>query len=515
MTDLAKALDAACRESFDAFAFKAFSIIEPGTPYQWNWHIGCIAEHLEASFRGEIRRLIINVPPRCLKSVLVGQMFPAWAMGKEPNHKFIGASYAHSLAERNVVKARQIMLDEWYARCFPETLLSRDQNQKDYFTTSKNGQYKGTGIGGSITGFGCDTLLIDDPINPKEAASDTIRLNAVEEIRSTLFSRFNDQKNGRLIMIMQRLHEADPTGELLRQGDCTLLKLPAEAKTSVHIRLGDREWGMEQGELLSERLPSDVLDQLRMDLGEYHYVGQYLQEPVPVGGGEFKHDWPQRYQHGGVKPKEMNIAILVDPAGGEEMNKRKKKNSDWTAMMVIGLAPDNNYYWLDGIRDRFNPTERVEMLFLLHRKWNGLTGKPPKVGYEKYGMMTDTHYIREKQRMDAYNFPIIELGGTNKAGGFKEERIRRLIPDLQQGRWYYPPTMDYVDGEGRKFDLVHELINSEMKSFPRARHDDMLDAMSRIYDEELGMVFPRAKTSMTSAAVESAYRNESTDWMDW
>jgi len=492
--------DALCRENLEVFLQRAFRVLEPGTAFEYNWHIGCIAEHLESSFRGELPKLIINIAPRFLKSVIVGQIYPAWAMGKEPHHQFIGASYAHSLAERNVMKCRQIMQDDWYQRLFPETVISKDQNTKDYFTTTQAGQYKGTGIGGTVTGFGCKTLIVDDGLSPKEGASATIRENTNDEIRSTLFSRFNDSRDARFIMIMQRIHENDPTGNLMRDGGYHLLKLPAEAKQSVHISLGDKTWDMKEGDYLDPiRSPKSVLDEKRQQLLEYNYVGQYLQDPVPIGGGEFKPEWVQHYSQGAIKPKEMNIVILVDPSGGEEVNKKKKKLSDWTAMMVVGLAPDNNYYLLDAVRDRLNPTDRINTLFMLHRKWNSLSSKPPKVGYEKYGMMTDTHYITEKKKQDAYNFPVIELGGSMA----KEERIRRLIPDMQNSRWYFPDTLLYVDGEGRKFDLVQEIIKSEMATFPRARFDDMTDALSRVYEEDLSMVFPKPKLGMVDKALRA------------
>mgnify|MGYP000719435779 CR=1 FL=1 len=510
MSEEIRLFDAVLRAKLYPFMFKAFEVIEPATALEDNWHIGCIAEHLEASFNGEIQWLIINEPPRCLKSVQVAQLFPAWVMGQEPSHQFICASYAHALAERNVIKTRQIMQSLFYHGLFPETLLSKDNNRKDFFTTTQNGQYKGTGIGGSITGFGAKTLLIDDPVNPMEAMSDTVRVTAINEIRSTLFSRFNKYSEGRMVMIMQRLHEADPTGDLLADGGYYHLKLPAIAPKRYVISLGDREWVQEEGDYLTPRLGKEDLDKLQVDLGAYHYSGQYNQEPVPIGGGEFKETWLNFYPQGSIKPSSMNVYILVDAAGGEEMQKKKKKKSDWTAMMVVGLGEDNNYYLLDIIRDRLNPTERVDTLFLLHRKWNGLCGKPAKVGYEKYGMMTDTHYIKQKMITDTYHFTLVELGGAMQ----KEERIRRLIPDMQMGRWFFPQSLMYVDGMGRQFDLVQELLKSEMPTFPRARFDDMLDATSRIYEEDLQTVFPRLKQS----DVENAYDMADTQvdsWENW
>ena len=294
----------------------------------------------------------------------------------------------------------------------------------------------------------------------------------------------------------------------------TSLASTAEAKKYIFIPPIDRGegWSMEAGALLTDRLTKKDLLELRDDLGEYNYVGQYLQEPVPVGGGEFKDRWVQYYPSGGIKAKTMNICILVDPSAGEENNKKKKKLSDFTAMMVVGLAPDNNYYLLDIVRDRLNPTERIETLFMLHRKWNALSGKPPRVGYEKYALMSDTHYIKAKQKEDTYNFQVIVLGGKID----KETRIRRMIPDMENGRWYFPESLPYVENEGRTFDLVRELVSSEMPTFPKARFDDMLDAVSRVYDEDMMMTFPRPKQTEKQKMMSSAMKpQDEGDWMDF
>jgi phage terminase large subunit-like protein len=505
-----EALQAVCRQNFGAFVQKAFEIIEPGTDFEFSWHIDCIAEHLQAQFEGdeELKKLVINIPPRCLKSVEVAQIYPAWAMGREPHHQFIGASYAHTLAERNVMRCRQIMQSEFYQDTFT-TRISQDQNQKDYFTTTEAGQYKGTGIGGTVTGFGARTLVIDDPVNPKEAASDTIRVNAINEIRSTLFSRFNKFSEGRMTLIMQRVHEQDPSGDLLKDGGCYHLKLPAEnkGKTISYSRNG-KSWEMEEGELLTPRLGRADLDELMLLLSEYNYVGQYLQEPVPLGGGDFREEWLQEYAQGSIKPREMNVVILMDQAGGEQLNKKKKKLSDWTVISVIGLASDNNYYLLDMVRDRFNPTDRVNTLFMLHRKWNQLCGKPPKVGVEQIGMMTDAHYIKEKCKQDAYHFSVTPVGGTQ----IKEERIKWLVPVMQQNRFYVPGNLIYIDSEGRRFDLIDEM-KGEMRSFPRSRWDDILDTISRLGDVDLNLQFPKPKATMVQKAMRP--RAEPDNWENW
>lgn len=503
-------INEATRRSFDVFAQRAFASVEgEAATYQWNWHIGCIADHLEAVRSGELRKLIINVPPRTLKSYLVSCAFPAWVFGLEPWSKFIMTSYSHSLSEDHIVNCKNVMKDEWYADCFPKTVIDPKHDAKSDFKTTERGRYYGTGILGTITGKGADYLLCDDPLKPAEAPSDQIRTETNKAIRNTLFSRFNDPRVGRFILIMQRLHEDDPTGHLLQDGGYHLLKLPAEAvDRPTIVTLGEKFWVMKKGDFLfEERFSREVLDEKRRDMIEHEYVGQFLQDPVPLGGGEFRDTWVNYYDKSGLRVNEMNIYILCDAAGGEDTQKKKRKKSDFTAFMVIGLAPDNNYYLLDIVRERMNPTERINKLFELHRTWNGLSGKPPKVGYEKYGLMTDTHYIRSRQKETGYRFTLVELGGAMN----KEERIRRMIPDLQNGRWWFPDSLMYTDMEGRTLDLVNELVKSEMGTFPRARYDDMLDAMTRIYDTDIQAVFPKVvkrresygKTSRTSGAYSS------------
>lgn len=504
-------LDALYRQSFLHFAKRAFFEVEPATGFEDNWHLECISQHLEAVERGEIKRLIITIPPRTLKSYLVARAFPAWVMGRQPNKKFIVSSYGHEVAEQNSLACRRIMKSPWYLNLFKGTRINSEVDRNTHFETTMAGQYYAASALSPVTGIGCDMLLLDDLIKPMEAGSETIRNSTNENMRTTFFSRLNDKRNGAIILVMQRVHEDDPAGHLLKDGGWVHLKLPAEAFEDIVIELDDQRWVMKKGDLLfPARLSREILDQTRLDMREYHYVGQYLQEPVPVGGGEFKEEWLQYYAPGGVKPKEMNICILVDPAGGEELNKKKRKNSDWSVFMVVGLGADNNYYILDMIRDRLNPTDRIDTLFMLHRKWNEASGKSPKVGYEKYGMMTDTHYIREKMKQDAYNFQLIELGGSM----MKEERIRRLIPDMQNARLYVPGNLIYVDIEGRRFDLITEL-KGEMGSFPKARHDDILDALSRIYSVELSLSFPKQKVTMTQKAIRTAGASTSDNWRDY
>lgn len=215
-------------------------------------------------------------------------------------------------------------------------------------------------------------------------------------------------------------------------------------------------------------------ERLRL-LGSYTFACQILQNPVADKKQTMKKEW-MRF-HGGHTGEGTNRYLLVDPSG------EKKKSSDYTCMFVIGLAPDNNYYVLDIIRDRLNLTERGEMLFNLHKKW-----KPLGVGYETYGMQADIEYIKEKMKRENYHFEITPLGGQIP----KVDRIKRLYPSFEQSRWYFPESLYYVDYQNTTMDLIDVYLNEEFLAFPVSVHDDMLDCQSRIIDADLNAIWPRA-----------------------
>ncbi len=490
---------ALCREQFRAFAYRAFEVVNPGEKIEWNWHLDCLAEHLEAVYRGDLQRLIINMPPRALKSYLCSIAFPAWVLGREPHEKFMVASHTlRPLATKLSNDSRRLIESEWYQSVFPH--LKLEKSMENEFYTTKNGFRMAFAAGQSPTGSGCNYGVLDDLNKPDEALSDTIRIKTNEWVDGTFMSRFNDYRTAKMIVVMQRVHENDVTGHLLDKGGYHHLKLPAEFTKKLTIKLGDKTFHPDDDKLLfPARLPRAILDEKRRDLGDYNYAGQFLQTPVPIGGGLFKETWIKYYDADSFSPSRCNVFILCDPANS------KKKTSDWTAFQVIGLAPDNNYYLLDMVRDKLNPTERVNKLFDLHRKWNERLGKPPRVGYEEYGLASDLHYIQEKQKADSYRFDLIPLKGR----AAKVDRIARLIPDMQNGRWYFPKHINYIDTGGNLFELVSEMIKGEMLTFPVSKHDDCIDALSRIYDDELNAAFPKLLRQRTAAEAAP------TSWMDF
>jgi len=483
---------ALCRQKLSVFTGKAVATLEPSIDYLHNWHIDCIAEHLQAVWDKEIKRLIINMPPRSLKTLSTSVAFPAWAFGQDPSVKFMLTSFKFDLACKMTRKTRELINSSWYKSLYPNIAIKQDQNQKQFFELTDQGHYYTSGMS-SVTGEGCDIGICDDPLNPDEAASQVQRQNCIDTIRGTLFSRFNNPQTGRFILNMQRLNEDDPTGELLKDEGWYHLKLPAEAiNRSYSYSIRGKEWRLEDGDLMfPERFSREVLDQKRRELGSYNYAGQYLQEPSPLDGGEFKKEFFNYFYIKDFDPKECNLYMLVDPAEGKE--DAIKNDNDYTAMAVWALSPDQNMYLIDGLRERLNPTERVQKLFDLHRKWSGLTGKPIRVGYEGINPSSDQHYIKKKMNEENYRFPITELPPKGQKRLSKIEKIRRLVPDFENGRIWLPNDLMYKNEKGLPDNFISAMIEQEMLLFPFAPHDDFMDAMSMIYD--MNMIFPKVRVA--------------------
>lgn len=471
-----------------AFTQQCFHTVDPAHKYEHNWHIDCIIEYLQAMERGDIRRLIINMPPRSLKSIAVSVAWPAWLLGRNPSSQIITASYSQSLSTKHSVDSRLIIESEWYKQAFPEVSIARDQNEKRKFQTTNRGHRIATSIGGTITGEGGDFLILDDPVKPDEALSEVVREGTNSWIDQTFLTRENDPKTSRALLVMQRLHEDDPSGHLIEKGSWEQLILPAYFEKRTVIEINKKRWTCEEDTFLHEkRIGEDELDKKINELGMRGFAGQYLQRPTADGGGEFKSHWFKYYNNHSRKfsAKGMNIYILYDPANTKKRN--AGHDPDYTAIMVIGLASDNNYYWLDGVRDRMNPTERVEMLFRIHQKWMSRGGKSPIVGVEQYGMMADSFLIDKEKEERNYRFSMVELKGRES----KEDRIRRLIPLFENQRVYFPRSIDYTTIDGEYRNLVEIFIKDEISVFPVGRHDDMLDAFARIADSKLNARFPK------------------------
>src|SRR5712671_7179943 len=287
------------RQDFVSFAARCFQDLNPQTELAMNWHLEVIAAKLTAVREGKIRRLIINLPPRHLKSLMASIAFPAWCLGHDSSAQILCVSYAQDLADKLARDCRGIMISPWYRRIFPTRLAPHRQAVQEFITT-RQGYRLATSIGGVLTGRGADLILIDDPLKPEEALSEARRSATNDWYANTLYSRLNDKRRGGIVIIMQRLHEDDLVGHVLGQEPWEVLCFPAIAEADeVHEIAtigGPERFTRRHGEVLHPtREPLATLEHIRRTIGEYNFAGQYQQSPAPLGGGMVKAEWFKRY----------------------------------------------------------------------------------------------------------------------------------------------------------------------------------------------------------------------------
>jgi predicted phage terminase large subunit-like protein len=238
-------------------------------------------------------------------------------------------------------------------------------------------------------------------------------------------------------------------------------------------------------------LTQEDLDQKRREMGPYVFGSQMLQNPIADAVQGFKEDWLRYYPLD--PPKVLNKYILVDPAS------KKKAVNDYTVMAVIGLAEDQNYYLIDGIRDRLNLTQRAAKLFELQKKHRvGFQ----KAAYEEYGLQADIEHIQDKMERENYRFNIQAVGGQMP----KDSRIRRLVPIFEMGRFFLPVRLLFVDCEGKSRDFVGELLRDEYAAFPVGVHDDMMDCLARIVDPATNAQFPTPQLAASATRCNAQYK---------
>ena len=291
--DRSQVFCALMRTDLSSFIQRTFLTVVPGAQYQHNWHIDAIAAHLERVAAGKIKRLIITMPPRSLKSIAASIAFPAWILGQDPSRQIVAVSYADGLSDKLALDCMKVMDATWYRKVFPMTRIARGRMKRADFETSRGGGRFSTTVAGTLTGRGGDIILIDDPHKPEDASSEVRRNAVLDWFKSTLLSRLNDPANSAIVLIQQRVHEAYLAGTLLEQGGWVHLDLPAIADEPIVIDLGWRgQMERHSGHLLHpDRLPEAILDQRLEELGSYVFAAQYQQRPAPLGGGLVKWSW--------------------------------------------------------------------------------------------------------------------------------------------------------------------------------------------------------------------------------
>jgi hypothetical protein len=298
MTRDARLLQAIVRNDFRALVEKVFMTLTPGQKFIRSWHLEAIAYQLERVRKGEIKRLIINMPPRSLKSIMASVAYPAYLLGLDPTRRIICTSYSGELAKKHSNDFRAVLDAKWYRGTFPRTRVGPFKNNETEIEMTERGFRLATSVGGTLTGRGGDTIIIDDYIKPDDALSETRRSAANQWFTNTLLSRLDDKRTGAIIVVMQRVHMDDLTGFLTEQSDgWEMLNLPAIAEHDQSIPCWNGAfYHRKAGEVLSpEREPLDVLEDMKLQIGSDAFSAQYQQMPVPPGGAMIKRAWIARY----------------------------------------------------------------------------------------------------------------------------------------------------------------------------------------------------------------------------
>jgi hypothetical protein len=342
---------AVLRQDFCAFIGRSFLEINPQTRLLTNWHVEVMAAKLEECRQGKIRRLIINIPPRHLKSLCASVALPAWLLGHDPAAQIICVSYGPELSDKLARDCRTTMMSGWYQALFP-TRLSAHKQAVQEFVTTKQGFRLATSVGGVLTGRGADFIIIDDPLKPDEALSESQRRGVNNWYDHTLFSRLNDKEKGCIILIMQRLHEDDLVGHVLEQEGWEVVCFPAIAERdeehAIETPWGPSRFTRRAGEILhSERESSETLERIRRTIGEYNFAGQYQQAPAPLGGGMVKENWFKRYDPNELPDRFDQIIQSWDTAN------KPTELSDYSVCTTWGMK-ENRFYLLHVLRRRMD-----------------------------------------------------------------------------------------------------------------------------------------------------------------
>ncbi len=442
-------------KSLSNFVKSAWPVLEPKNQYIHNWHIDLITEHLEAVTSGQLKRLIVNIPPRYMKSLCVSVMWPVWSWIRNPELRWIFASYSQSLSTKHSVDRRQLIQSNWFQDNWSKNFsLAEDQNQKTEFLNSKRGHMVSTSVGGTVTGKGADIIVVDDPHNPVEASSDVLRTKALEFFDQTLTTRLDNKKNGAIVVVMQRLHEEDLTGHLLEQKDWTHLCLPvlAEKKTIYSFPISNKTKQLNQNEpLFIERENYDELQKQKRALGSIAFAAQYQQQPSPAEGAIVKKEWFRFYD---VTPDKFDEIIQ-----SWDMSFKDSENSDYVVGQVWGRIGANKYL-LDQVRKKMSFTDTVKAFKDLTIKWP----KAYRKLVEDKANGTAIISILKNQISG-----IVPINPTES----KLARLSAISPQIEAGNVFLPNT---------KFKPWINDFLDEVLRFPKGKHDDQVDCMSQALD---------------------------------
>lgn len=452
--EIQAAVDALLRADLSAYIRKVVATVSPGANYVHSWHIDAIAYHLQQVLDGLIKRLIITMPPRSLKSICASVALSTWALGRDPSKRIICASYAQELSASLSNDSRRVMRELWYRRAFPGTRIDPAKDTEAEFRTTEGGYRLGTSVGGPLTGRGGSLIIVDDPLKPQEALSRARRDSALEWYKNTLYSRLDNKVDDAIVVVMQRLHQDDLVGYLLEQEGWVHLCLPAIAEADARIPIGDSAYHFRKaGDLLQpKREPLSVLDDVKATIGSFNFAAQYQQQPVPEEGHLIKLAWFPAYEQAPQREPDDLIVQSWDTA-----NKAGELN-DYSAC-VTALVRRNTCYVLEVNRGRFTYPELKRKVIEQARKHRA-----------EVVLMEDacsgTSLIQEI-RTDQPEGVVTPI--PIRPEGDKVMRVSNQSAKIESGQVHLPHQAPWL-GDFR----------AEIAAVPGGRNDDQVDALVQL-----------------------------------
>ena len=454
-----------CEMSFYEFFKAAWIVVEPAVPLSTNWHHKYICDLLQTECERVIAQepkskdIIINVPFRSTKSLIVTVMFPVWAWIKSPKLRFITSSYSATLSIELATKSRDVIFSDWFKRRWGEVFhIKKDQNLKERYENNFVGMRRATSVGGTVTGQGADFLIVDDPLSPQMANSATERDNANEWYRTTFYSRLNQPDIGVRIIIMQRVHEDDLTGFLL--GKETRLKykhicIPAKSGDG-NIKPAYLEKFYEKDTQLfwKDRFSQSTLDDYRSALGSYGYAGQLQQTPTPLDSGMIHKDW---FKVDRYRVDEAIVNFVIDPAYTAD------QKNDPSALLAYTYK-ENRWQIVDCV----NVYKEFPDLVKFIQQWVA------KNGYTNRSRI----YVEPKASGKSIVQTLVRETGLNVKEDKpptkdKVARVSDVSASLESGR------VSLLNGDWNE-DFLEQLAK-----FPAAKHDDMVDCLVMAVNKEI------------------------------
>lgn len=462
------------RRSLPAFVRQAWHVLEPETELVWNWHLDAVCLHLEAVTDGRVKRLLINVPPGHLKSMLVGVFWTAWVWLRNPSWRVMFGSYAMSLSQRDSVKCRDVITSQWYTETFqPQWELKGDQNVKTWFENSARGLRMAIAVGSLGTGLRADCVAFDDPHNVKGRPSDAELEHVDFWWHKRMSSRLNDPRTGARVGIMQRLHTRDLSGRIIARGGYEHLRLPTlfrpEKRCTTSIGWSDPRTDRDEP-LFPQMFDATAVAEAKRDLGEYGFSGQHMQEPVPEGGGMVKQHW-LRFWWPESASEPPPVRVTLEDGTVFECPQRELPEEFTTKITSWDLSFKGKST-SDFVAGQTWATLLADM-FLLDQVHGRMDFTQTSHAFEQVAARTKkciAHLVE-----DAANGPAILSALKSKVPamlavkpqGGKEARCAAASPTIEAGNVYLPhPSL---------FPWVHAFI-AEVTLFPFGEHDDQLDA---------------------------------------